>query len=221
MISRTSFASCHACAIRSRRLGPIPSTVCSSAARFSITARTSAPNRPTSFLARIGPMPLTKPLPRYRSIPSAVVGGTVFNGRRLELQSVFLVPDPPALRAQPFPCGHRRQRPDDRRLIPLPTYFHAQDTEAAFIVVEGDALDQTGDFLGRGSALWDCGIHLWGFIFPWIASTAQMPGRSGTPLGNCLRRAPSGKRATSSWWKPRWVGSRELRLTLATFILRP
>src|ERR1017187_6537659 len=78
MISRTSFASCHACAIRSRRLGPMPSTVCKSAARFSITARTSAPNRPTSFFARIGPTPLTKPLPRYRSIPSAVVGGTVF-----------------------------------------------------------------------------------------------------------------------------------------------
>src|ERR1700737_2545494 len=48
------------------------------AARFSITARTSAPNRPTSFFARIGPIPLTKPLLRYRSIPSAVVGGTVF-----------------------------------------------------------------------------------------------------------------------------------------------
>ena len=78
MISRTCFASCHACAIRSRRLGPMPSTVCSSAARFSITARTSAPNRPTSFFARIGPIPFTKPLPRYRSIPSAVVGGTVF-----------------------------------------------------------------------------------------------------------------------------------------------
>src|ERR1039458_7299441 len=78
MISRTCLASCHACAIRSRRLGPMPSTVCSSAARFSITVRTSAPNRPTSFFARIGPIPFTKPLPRYRSIPSAVVGGTVF-----------------------------------------------------------------------------------------------------------------------------------------------
>jgi hypothetical protein len=78
MISRTCFASRHACAIRSPRLGPKPSTVCSSAARFSITTRTSAPNRPTNFFARIGPMPLTKPLPRYRSIPSAVVGGTVF-----------------------------------------------------------------------------------------------------------------------------------------------
>src|SRR4029077_17558619 len=78
MISRPCFASCHAFAIRSRRLGPMPSTVCSSAARFSITDRTSVPNRPTSFFARIGPMPFTKPLPRYRSTPSAVVGGTVF-----------------------------------------------------------------------------------------------------------------------------------------------
>jgi hypothetical protein len=35
--------------------------------------------------------------------------------------------------------------------------------------VEDDALDQTGDFLSRGSALWDRGVHVWGFIFPWIA----------------------------------------------------
>src|SRR5438094_9898853 len=78
MISRICFASCHACAIRSRRLGPIPSTDCRSVERLSMTARTSAPKCPTSFLARIGPMPLTSPLPRYLSIPSAVVGGTVF-----------------------------------------------------------------------------------------------------------------------------------------------
>jgi hypothetical protein len=72
------FASCHACAIRSRRLGPIPSTDSSSATRLSITPKTSAPNRPTSLFASTGPIPLTKPLPRYRPIPSAVVGGTVF-----------------------------------------------------------------------------------------------------------------------------------------------
>ena len=33
--------------------------------------------------------------------------------------------------------------------------------------MEGDALDQPGDFLGHGSALWDRGIHVWGFIFLW------------------------------------------------------
>src|SRR6266566_4010414 len=156
MISRTCLASCHACAIRSRRLGPMPSTDCSSADRFSITARTSAPNRPTSFFARIGPMPLTKPLPRYLSIPSAVAGGTVF-------MLVALNCSPCSLslthRAEPFACGHRRKRPDDRRLLPLPGCFHAQDAEPAVSVVKGDALDYTGDFLGRGSALWDRGVH--------------------------------------------------------------
>src|ERR1700687_1029521 len=75
----------------------------------------------------------------------------------------------PALRAQPFPGSHRRQRPDNRRLLPLPACFHPQDTEAAVVVVESDALDQTGDFLGRGPTLWDYGIHAWGFIFPWTA----------------------------------------------------
>jgi len=56
--------------------------------------------------------------------------------------------------------GHRKQRADDRRFIPLPTCFHSQDEKAAFAVVEGDALDQPGDFLVRGSAFWDCGIHV-------------------------------------------------------------
>src|SRR6201984_3572138 len=138
MISRTCFASCQAFAIRSRRLGPLPSTDSSSAARFSITARTSAPNRPTSFFARIGPIPFTKPLPRYRSIPSAVVGGTVFMVVALNCS----------------PCSFSL----------LPAYFHPKDAEAAFVVVEGDPLDDTGNFLGRGSAVRDCCIHVRGFI---------------------------------------------------------
>src|ERR1035438_834812 len=168
MISRTCFASCHACAIRSRRLGPMPSTVCSSAARFSITARTSAPNRPTSFFARIGPIPLTKPLPRYRSIPSAVVGGTVFMVVALNCRpcSLSLTHQPSPPRPHPSPGGPRGRRAYDRRFIPLPTCFHPQDAEAALVVVEGDPLDQSGDFFGRGPALWDCGTHARGFIFP-------------------------------------------------------
>src|SRR5438874_676004 len=165
MISRTCFASCHAWAIRSRRLGPMPSTVCSSAARFSITARTSAPNRPTSFFARIGPMPLTKPLPRYRSIPSAVVGGTVFMLVALNCSpcSLSLTHQPSALSHSP--AVTEGSEPHDRRLLSLPACLHPKDAEAAFFVVEGDPLDHTGDFLGRGSAFGDCGIHR-GFIFP-------------------------------------------------------
>ena len=55
--------------------------------------------------------------------------------------------------------------------FPLPTCFHSQDAEAAFVVVEGDALDHAGDFLRRGSALWDCGVHR-GFIFAWAVGIA-------------------------------------------------
>jgi hypothetical protein len=33
------------------------------------------------------------------------------------------------------------------------------------VVVEGDALDDAGEFLGGGFAFWDCGVHAWGFIF--------------------------------------------------------
>jgi hypothetical protein len=44
--------------------------------------------------------------------------------------------------------------------ISLPAYFHPQDTEAAVIVVEGDALYDVGDLLGRGSALKHGGIHV-------------------------------------------------------------
>src|SRR5208337_5581094 len=47
-----------------------------------------------------------------------------------------------------------------------PRRLYAQDAEAAVVVVEGDALDDAGDFLGSGSALWDCGVHR-GFIFAW------------------------------------------------------
>src|ERR1019366_7673002 len=58
--------------------GPIPSTDSRSAGLFSITAKTSAPKCPTSFFAKTGPTPFTKPPARYRSTPSLVVGGTAF-----------------------------------------------------------------------------------------------------------------------------------------------
>ena len=44
--------------------------------------------------------------------------------------------------------------------------FYAEDAEAIFIVVEGDALDDAGDFLRRRSAFKDYDFHAWGFIFP-------------------------------------------------------
>jgi hypothetical protein len=36
--------------------------------------------------------------------------------------------------------------------------------QAASVIVKGDTLDQAGNFLGRGPAFWDCGIHVRGFI---------------------------------------------------------
>jgi hypothetical protein len=88
------------------------------------------------------------------------------HGGRLELQPVLFVPDPLALRAQPFPGSDRGQRSDDGRLLSMSLCFNPEDTEAVFVIVEGDALDDAGDFLRRRSAFRDCCIHAWGFIFP-------------------------------------------------------
>jgi len=49
---------------RSRRFGPIPSTDSRSAGLSLITPNTPAPKWPTSFFARTGPTPFTKPPPR-------------------------------------------------------------------------------------------------------------------------------------------------------------
>jgi hypothetical protein len=52
----------------------------------------------------------------------------------------------------------------------VPLCLYTEDAEVAVLVVEGDPLDDAGYFLGRGSVLWDCSVHLlWGLIFPWTA----------------------------------------------------
>ena len=43
--------------------------------------------------------------------------------------------------------------------------------------MEGDALDQAGDFLAHGPAFRDCGIHVWVFIFPWTVKAPEQPTR--------------------------------------------
>src|SRR3984893_12882479 len=124
------------------------------------------------------------------------------HGRRLELQTVFLVPDPLAVRDQPFPGGHGRQRSDNRRLLTMSLCFYAEDTEAVFFVVESDALDDGGDFLSRGPAFRDCGIHAWGFIFPWTAGACvtRLEGdlhQFGRPEGF---RVGSSERRKAAFW---------------------
>jgi hypothetical protein len=47
-----------------------------------------------------------------------------------------------------------------------PFCFHPQDAETAVVVVEGDALDDAGEFLGGGFAFWDCGSLHRECIFP-------------------------------------------------------
>ena len=82
---------------------------------------------------------------------------------------MLFVSDPPALGNQPFPSGHGRQRSDNGRLFSVPLCLDAEDAETAFLIVEGDALDQAGDFLGEGFAFRYCSMHLCGFIFPWLS----------------------------------------------------
>src|SRR6266567_2375978 len=136
MISRTCFASCHACAISSRRLGPMPSTVCSSADRVLDHGQNLGSESPDQLLRENRSDALDQAAAEITLDP---LGG----GRRhrlhddgFELQPVLFVPDPPAFRAQPFPGAHGWQRSYDRRFIPLPACFNSQDTEAAFAVVE-------------------------------------------------------------------------------------
>ena len=55
--------------------------------------------------------------------------------------------------------------------------FYAEDAEAIFVVVEGDALDDAGDFLRRRSAFKDYDFHAWGFIFPRTVCVGNPYGR--------------------------------------------
>ena len=68
-----------------------------------------------------------------------------FEELRLELQPVFAVAHPAALRRDPLPGVDGGQRADHGDEIPVAFGFDAQHREAVLLVVEGDALDQAGD----------------------------------------------------------------------------
>src|SRR5580700_1083673 len=92
------------------------------------------------------------------------------HGVRLELRPVFLVPthQPPATSHSPAVT----EGSDPMTVVSSrwTLCLHAQGTghrtQTALLVVKGDALDQTGDFLGRGLAFRECGGHRWEFILP-------------------------------------------------------
>src|SRR5271166_5969625 len=71
-----------------------------------------------------------------------------FHQAGLELEPVLFVSNPPALGLQPLPGSYGRQRSKDRYLVAVPPDSYPDHTEAGFVVVESDALDQARDFLG-------------------------------------------------------------------------
>src|ERR1039457_3154529 len=81
-----------------------------------------------------------------------------FHQSGLELKPVLLVANPPALGLQPLPGSYRRQRSKDCYLVSVSSDFYPKHTEAVFVVVESDALDQAGDFLGD-RLVRNCGVH--------------------------------------------------------------
>jgi hypothetical protein len=96
-----------------------------------------------------------------------VVGGTVFMVFALNCGPCSLFR--PTSPLQPaIPQRYRGQRPDDRGLLQVDPVSSGTGhrTQTALLVVKGDALDQTGDFLGRGLAFRECGGHRWEFILP-------------------------------------------------------
>jgi hypothetical protein len=127
----------------------------------------------------------------YQSAPEIPLDALGGGGRhrlhhgRLELQPVLPVPDPTSLRDQPFPGAHGRERPHDCRLLPLTLCLYAEHTKAAVVVVEGDALYDAGNFLGRGSALWHGGGHDWDSILPRMDGAGVIQ-YGGTPEGRIV-----------------------------------
>ena len=64
-------------AIRLARIGPIPGTSVRRFGSSSITSKVASPNVSTIRPALTGPMPLTRPLPRYFFMPWSVAGSAV------------------------------------------------------------------------------------------------------------------------------------------------
>ena len=76
MMSFTSFCFSQLVRIKATRVFPIPGTSSNRSMSFSITSKVSRPKCETMSLANFGPMPLTRPLPRYFSMPTMVAGSS-------------------------------------------------------------------------------------------------------------------------------------------------
>src|ERR1700730_13367052 len=71
--------------------------------------------------------------------------------RGSELDAMRAVVDPGSARLDELTGRDHRSVAENRDLVSLPAGFNRQDGEAVLLVVVGDALDQTGQDLGRGA----------------------------------------------------------------------
>ena len=77
MILWTDWFCFHEARMSSIRFGPSPFTCFKNAGDRSMTSRVLSPKTSTIFCAYFGPIPLTKPLPKYLAMPAVVCGGVV------------------------------------------------------------------------------------------------------------------------------------------------
>jgi len=103
MISRTCLASCHACAIRSPALGADAIDSLQFGGPVLDHGENLGSETPTSFFARIGPIPLTKPLPRYARSPRR------WSAHRLHALALNCSPCSLSLTHWPSPASHSRR----------------------------------------------------------------------------------------------------------------
>ena len=96
-------------------------------------------------------MPRIMPEPRYRSIPSRVVGGVAFQKGGAKLQAVSAVVGPVPGSLHELAGRDHGGVPGHGDEVALAARLQTQNTETVLLVVERHALDEAGEVLGRGS----------------------------------------------------------------------
>ena len=92
-------------------------------------------------------MPRIIPDPRYFSIPSSEVGAEVFRNLASELLAVGAIVDPFTRSRDPLAGRNRSGLADNRNQFAMTSCLDPQNAEAVLVIVERDALDQTGQNL--------------------------------------------------------------------------
>ena len=148
MIWRTCFASCHAWlnSLSAFRPDPIDGLQFRDPVLDHVQDFGSEP--PDEFLGQNWPNAFDQAAAEVTLDPFHRRRRHGFHQSGLELEPVLFVSNPPALGLQTLPGSYRRHRSKDRYLVALSSDFYPKHTEAVVVVVESDAFDQAGDFLG-------------------------------------------------------------------------